>query len=187
MSKKGVRPCDISRELRVSHGCVSKILTRYEETGSINPGVIGGSKPKVATPEGMLKNGELYLCLCLKCYNNYALLCLTLGLDNQPQILAKRQFTFSFAKLTVPLHSGENNCRIQTSKPDHVRLGNSWKFNKGQSLPQQHGAISFDYKQVGHWVTQWMFTQCETRYNLFLELYVYVLHKYLITTHTVYF
>ena len=52
MSKKGVRPCDISRELRVSHGCVSKILTRYEETGSINPGVIGGSKPKVATPEG---------------------------------------------------------------------------------------------------------------------------------------
>lgn len=52
LSKKGVRPCDISRELRVSHGCVSKILTRYEETGSINPGIIGGSKPKVATPEG---------------------------------------------------------------------------------------------------------------------------------------
>lgn len=51
MSKDGIRPCDISRELRVSHGCVSKILTRYEETGSVNPGVIGGSKPKVATPK----------------------------------------------------------------------------------------------------------------------------------------
>ena len=42
----GVRPCDISRQLLVSHGCVSKILTRFYETGSIKPGSNGGLKAR---------------------------------------------------------------------------------------------------------------------------------------------
>ncbi|CAF0738994.1 unnamed protein product [Brachionus calyciflorus] len=51
LAQKGTRPCDISKKLKVSHGCVSKILAKYNSTGSIKPGLIGGSKPKVATSD----------------------------------------------------------------------------------------------------------------------------------------
>ncbi|MCP9261952.1 Paired box protein Pax-7 [Dirofilaria immitis] len=38
MASHGIKPCHISRQLRVSHGAVSKILNRYVETGSVSPG-----------------------------------------------------------------------------------------------------------------------------------------------------
>lgn len=47
MALIGVRPCDISRRLLVSHGCVSKILTRFYETGSIKPGSLASRQSKV--------------------------------------------------------------------------------------------------------------------------------------------
>jgi len=60
MAHHGIRPCVISRQLRVSHGCVSKILCRYQETGSIRPGAIGGSKPRVSERfhSQAFRNGE---------------------------------------------------------------------------------------------------------------------------------
>ena len=38
LAQSGLRQCDISRRLRITHGCVSKILWEYQRTGHLEPG-----------------------------------------------------------------------------------------------------------------------------------------------------
>ncbi|CAF1983453.1 unnamed protein product [Rotaria magnacalcarata] len=81
LALNGIRPCDISRKLLVSHGCVSKILTRFYETGSIRPGSIHGRKSKKINiyqsndNEGLLtvRNHQTNLLCTLQHYNQFLL------------------------------------------------------------------------------------------------------------------
>ena len=50
LALQGLRPCDISRRLRITHGCISKLLSKYRKTGSIQSGGEGVGRPRVITP-----------------------------------------------------------------------------------------------------------------------------------------
>ena len=47
LARRGVRPCDISRQLRITHGCVSKLLSKFKMTGSVEHGGRHVGRPRV--------------------------------------------------------------------------------------------------------------------------------------------
>lgn len=51
LARLGVRPCDISRQLKITHGCISKLLSKYQKTGSVDPGGANVGRPRVITPQ----------------------------------------------------------------------------------------------------------------------------------------
>ena len=58
LALQGFRPCDISRRLRITHGCISKLLSKYRKTGSIQPGGEGSGRPRVITPRIAQRNEQ---------------------------------------------------------------------------------------------------------------------------------
>nr|BAF56223.1 Pax-D2 [Anthopleura japonica] len=50
LSLSGVRPCEISRKLKITHGCISKLLSKFFKTGSLVPGHGTAGRPRVITP-----------------------------------------------------------------------------------------------------------------------------------------
>jgi len=60
MHQSGVRACHISRQLKVSHGCVSKIMNRFQKTGSIAPGAhskgAGRKRKSPSSENGFIQN-----------------------------------------------------------------------------------------------------------------------------------
>ncbi|XP_064512986.1 paired box protein Pax-4 [Pseudopipra pipra] len=61
LAASGLRSSDISRSLKVSNGCVSKILGRYQRTGAVGPKAAGGSRARTATPEVVARIARLKL------------------------------------------------------------------------------------------------------------------------------
>lgn len=60
MAELGVRPCDISRQLKVSHGCISKLLSKYHDTGSFEPGRVTKTKSAKEVKSTIAERSDSY-------------------------------------------------------------------------------------------------------------------------------
>ncbi|VDM99665.1 unnamed protein product [Thelazia callipaeda] len=51
LMQNGLRTCDISKQLKITHGCVSRILARFYKNGTVMPFTVRRCKPRVTTPQ----------------------------------------------------------------------------------------------------------------------------------------
>lgn len=119
MSAAGVRPCVISRQLRVSHGCVSKILGRYTETGSIAPGQVRS-----------------------RCLSYCITVILASSLTPLSHLGWRQQAASGHAFVR------EADSETQTRQSVIVFMGNSWKINWPRFVRSQSSAERRRYQQT---------------------------------------
>lgn len=70
LAHQGVRPCDISRQLRVSHGCVSKILGRYAAGGRPGPKWVRDSRCPLRVLPAPRGKEERFVCFAPRTASN---------------------------------------------------------------------------------------------------------------------
>jgi hypothetical protein len=128
LAQQGTRPCDISKQLKVSHGCVSKILTKFHSTGSIKPGLIGGSKPKVATSNVIesitsykIRNPNMFAWEIREKLINDGVC----SNDKAPSVSSINRIVRSKQKVTQKSLANEHMCDDQTLLNRDIKQGNA--------------------------------------------------------------
>ena len=56
----GVRPCEISQQLRVTHGCISKLLAKFTRTGTIDPDVSNRGRRTMPLPMDYYQESQYF-------------------------------------------------------------------------------------------------------------------------------
>ncbi|KAL7677880.1 hypothetical protein ACOME3_004112 [Neoechinorhynchus agilis] len=137
---EGKRASDISRLLQISHGCVSKILTRYKKTGQVHPGPLTNILPSSESRRSSNRRPRAV-------FDHHQLQVLEYTFDQipNPSKLTREQLS---CQLNVPeniiqnwfsnrrakerrknRHPPRDDCAQLTQNQEHVEIGNVQQFS----------------------------------------------------------